>query len=229
MMDSYELKKNAEKRGIAFKFTEEEWDLFSSLNVTCFFMNTKFNSNPASPAKASVDRLDPSLPYQLNNCVWSTTRSNHIKSKIEEKQPIRTRGELMTASRIKKVLNDEELFDRAAEPYRAAGINLVRPTSFGNKNLSNFEVIAKYVEDTRKNLRSGEQIASLSSYKKAYNRKTCSVSGDRFDGQSFEMIFIRGLVLKILVSNVRLFKSIAYKLPNVQIEDIKVMVKNARR
>lgn len=74
-------------RAISFDFTLEEFYAFHKLkeSVTCFYSNRQFNSN--KPKKGSlfddrptIERVDDSQGYSLDNCVWTTSTMNSLKN-----------------------------------------------------------------------------------------------------------------------------------------------------
>lgn len=80
-------KQSCVARAISFDFTLEEFYAFHKLkeSVTCFYSNRQFNSN--KPKKGSlfddrptIERVDDSQGYSLDNCVWTTSTMNSLKN-----------------------------------------------------------------------------------------------------------------------------------------------------
>lgn len=84
-------KKKAEARGIGFEFTQEEYNYFSQKVRKVKFCPYSFNillkpdANDTHAGKPSVERMDASKPYALENCIWVSRKGNSIKNRFFER------------------------------------------------------------------------------------------------------------------------------------------------
>lgn len=89
------LKASAKARNIDFNITmEEAWELFLKQNRRCKlsgielsmgFWNSKKNGrNKIEKGTASLDRIDSTKPYSLENCQWIHKDINWIKNKLNQ-------------------------------------------------------------------------------------------------------------------------------------------------
>lgn len=76
------VKKQSKERGFEFKVSFEElWELFLKQNSKCYLtgLPLKFGKNQT----ASLDRLDSSLDYTLENLAWCHKDVNRMKNKFD--------------------------------------------------------------------------------------------------------------------------------------------------
>jgi hypothetical protein len=81
----YNIKKGAELRGLNFNITIEEiWDLFLKQNKKCAITGWDLsiwkNSKKTMEGNASLDRIDSSIGYDIDNVQWVDKEINRFKN-----------------------------------------------------------------------------------------------------------------------------------------------------
>ncbi len=128
--DHYETKKEcANKRGIDFNFTLDQFQTFWALRnkVKCFYTNCNFKM---SRGTAEVPKLYPtaericqSKPYSPDNCVWVTHHSNQMKAfYVEQGQSLQGVAPTVVklVNKIKKVLENPDCLAERFKVYEEA-------------------------------------------------------------------------------------------------------------
>jgi hypothetical protein len=79
----HNLKRSAKKRHIPFKIKiKEAWELFLSQNKTCVLTGQPLKFG--KPQTASLDRIDSSKPYILDNLQWTHKTINKMKTNLSQ-------------------------------------------------------------------------------------------------------------------------------------------------
>lgn len=84
----YKIKNQAQKRGLKFEITiEEAWNLYILQNRKCALSNLEigFGNMDSRNISASLDRIDSSKGYVLNNVQWVHRKINFMKQNYTEK------------------------------------------------------------------------------------------------------------------------------------------------
>ncbi len=94
----YSLKRGAESRNLEFLITLEDiWNLFIKQNRRCFFTNRELNfpsGRRIYNGTASLDRIDSSKGYILNNIQWVHKDINYMKQEMNNEEFLLTIKEI---------------------------------------------------------------------------------------------------------------------------------------
>lgn len=88
LKQKYLRKKNhtlKSRSGVGFELTFEEYKNLIRLSTVCDYTGVAFYKGdvPHHPETKSIERIDPSLPYQADNCCCVTVRANQLKDVID--------------------------------------------------------------------------------------------------------------------------------------------------
>ncbi|AAQ64111.1 hypothetical protein KVP40.0040 [Vibrio phage KVP40] len=176
-MSSYNVKKaECEKRGIAFNFTEEQWKTLQNMKNggRCAYTNHPFNPS-SKKMRATVERIDESMPYEPKNCVLVTQLANNVKCNyIEQNQPVSKANaeEVHTLKQIQRVLADDKKVKSIIQTYieRYKGEVIETP-------MTDLEITKLYVKYATEAQRKGKHFEiTIGDFKRTVSRKRCQVS-----------------------------------------------------
>lgn len=92
----YEYKKNAKRRNLEFNLSiEEAWEQYLKQNGRCSLTNLPLRFQETvddTNSTASLDRIDSTKGYNVNNIQWVYKEINYMKSDLPTKEFIRLCG-----------------------------------------------------------------------------------------------------------------------------------------
>jgi hypothetical protein len=145
----YDTKKaSAANRNLDFNFTEAQFKRLYNTRFTnkCAYTKQTFVTDKEHSNYPTLERIDESKPYSIENCVWVTARVNLLKAKyIEIKGDVSelTTYEQTTVNSIKKILNSPETLAERQKPY------LKLKTSLAEENILMSKVMTRKQKQLR--------------------------------------------------------------------------------
>ena len=202
-------KRNALQRGISFTLTKEDFNRLQERSPTCDYTGTEFSEYLVK----SVERIDNTKGYTVDNCCMVLEEVNKIKGKYIEEgrnppQDPRVLGILNTIKKTLKEKTREELtykYRISDEEYakmtnqtltlkktkEEPSIGHTKDTTISSDPYCDFSIAKQYIEwignDEEKTS------VSLATYKRELLRKSCKLSGVKLDNSDWyhESCFVK--------------------------------------
>jgi len=99
------IQKQAKKRNLDFNLTiEEAFELFEKQNKKCFYTNEPINfSKKDNKQTASLDRLNSSFGYHVNNVVWCHKTINRMKGTLSKEDFLKICEKVVNTPKVLEV------------------------------------------------------------------------------------------------------------------------------
>lgn len=179
LQQKYNAKKKStlEHRNVGFELTFEEYSNLINRATVCDYTGVKLTSS--GKHVASIERIDASLPYRVDNCCMVSRHVNSLKDFVEKGTNASLKMEdIELISKIKEALSNKTREDLTRK----------YTTVIQERPHSDVNVTKKYLQFTENypthNL-------SFSKFKKLSERKTCCWSRKPFEGiDALKPVFI---------------------------------------
>lgn len=178
-------KNNANKRGVKFLLTLEEFESLITKADVCDYTGVVFSDNPKSEHYKSVERIDKTKPYERSNCCMVTIKANGIKDRLEEQAGNISVQDMEVYMQIRRTLDTktaEQLTSKYFETIKSKKENTMVTQ---NDDLT---IAEEYIQFAK---RQEEFELSFNKYKKLFARKTCQITGKHFESGKFNRRLIR--------------------------------------
>lgn len=115
-------KQSCKQRMIDFDITFDQWMIYEHLKgvFTCAYTNQAFVSRVDHPNQPTLERINDSKGYSVQNCVLVSKLSNDLKNThvfLSKNTDGLSEKELSFVHRINKILNSKENIENIMKPY----------------------------------------------------------------------------------------------------------------
>lgn len=224
-------RQDCNKRNLEFEFTYEDFYKFCRYldeHPICAYTGEKLTSVSDRKNSASIERVDGSKGYSIENCVWTTTRANQLKGVWDARSKMVsasfTKPQLVLMDKIfqadiKSELNNIYKFVKEVE-YKMTTTatnnvetkeqNQISDAKDQNENSNCINIYsvnedvnlavsyAQFAEHCHQHV---DFLLSFNEYKKLMSRKKCQLTMQNFDEEHKRSLFVIDKTQPVVVSN----------------------------
>jgi hypothetical protein len=189
--NKYHTKKNSTKqRGIDFDLTLEQFKVYWSLPTgVCAYTGKPFSGHGDAPNAPSLERIDKTKGYSVDNCCMVTVRANQLKDVIVDEHGS-TKLSLADLEMLKIVAERIKTPEVLTKPYLElmGDIKMENNTKTVNDVDSNTQVVTHSDLDLIKDYSNfaKDKNVSFAKFKSLVSRKTCEVTKTMLTSSGFK-------------------------------------------